>query len=288
MIDGFSHETGKSVNLLCQSLGVSRSGFYDYLKNKMVKKESENAIKNQIEQITLEYPRYGYRRVTMELKRRQFEINHKKVLRIMSESDLLCKSKRKFMTTTDSNHALPIYPNLIKGIVPTDINQVWVADITYIALTSGRFIFLAVVIDLYSRKVVGWDLREDLSKALVVHALEMAIVRRRPPQGLIHHSDRGVQYASYEYTDILKSNNFQISMSRKGNPYDNAVCESFNKTLKWDEVRLNEYDNYYEAKNHIANYIENIYNAKRLHSSLNYRPPDEFEEDLVKSQLVCT
>ena len=235
MIDSFS-QNGKSVNLLCQALGVSRSGFYDYLKNKMTKKEEENLIKNQIEQIALEYPRYGYRRVTRELKRRQFEINHKKVLRIMDENDLLCKPKKKFMLTTDSNHTLSIYPNLIKGIALTGINQVWVSDITYIALTSGRFVFLAVVLDLYSRKVVGWDLGEDLSKALVVHALEMAIVRRQPPQGLIHHSDRGVQYASYEYIDILKLNGFQISMSRKGNPYDNAVCESFNKTLKWDEV----------------------------------------------------
>ncbi|KKQ92380.1 MAG: Integrase, catalytic region [Candidatus Woesebacteria bacterium GW2011_GWA2_40_7] len=245
----------------------------------------EELVKNQIEQIALEYPRYGYRRITEELKRRDFIVNHKRVLKLMQEEDLLCKHKKKFMVTTDSNHPLPIYPNLIKGMIVTRINQIWVADITYIPLTTGKFVFLAVVLDLYSRKVVGWHLGSDLSSILVCHALQMAILSRKPPAGLTHHSDRGVQYASYEYTNILKLNNIQISMSRKGNPYDNAVCESFNKTFKWDEVRLNKYNNYFEAKEAIANYIEQIYNAKRLHSSLNYRPPNEFEESLINSQL---
>jgi len=245
----------------------------------------EELVKNQIEQIALEYPRYGYRRITMELKRRDFYVNHKKVLRLMQEEDLLCKHKKEFMITTDSNHDLPIYPNLIKELVVDRINQVWVADITYIPLTTGRFVFLAVVLDLFSRKIVGWHLGKDLSASLVVSALQMAMLTRKPPAGLIHHSDSGVQYASHEYTNILKLNNFEVSMSRKANPYDNAVCESFNKTLKWDEVRLNEYNNYFEAKEAIANYIEQIYNAKRLHSSLNYRPPNEFEESLINSQL---
>lgn len=251
--------------------------------------KDEEIIKNQIEEIALEFPRYGYRRITKELNRRGFPINHKPILRIMNENSLLCKSKRKFVATTDSDHNLPIYPNLLRfkndngeweKLAVTKINQVWVSDITYIYLTTGKFVFLAVILDLYSRKVVGWNLGENLETSLIVSALQMAIEKREPPAGLVHHSDRGVQYASYEYTDILKTNNFKISMSRKGNPYDNATCESFNKTFKGDEVRLNEYDSFIEVKLHIANFIENIYNRKRLHSSLGYRPPEEFENSL--------
>lgn len=282
---------GVMVTSLCRTLGVSRSGYYGYVeaKNNMSTTKNEEMIKNQIEQIALKFPRYGYRRITKELVRRGCPINHKPVLRIMGKNDLLCKHKKKFVVTTDSNHDLKIYPNLLKfkdqngnweKREVTTINQVWVSDITYIPLTSGRFVFLAVIVDLYSRKVVGWRVGENLSTELIVLALRMAIEKRKPSAGLIHHSDRGVQYASQEYTEMLKTNNVQISMSRKGNPYDNAVCESFNKTLKWDEVRLNEYDNYFEAKLRIDNFIENIYNLERLHSSLYYRTPDEFENDL--------
>ncbi len=292
---------GVSVTSLCRTLSVSRSGYYGYLESKnpknhmaKIKKENEEIIKNQMEQIALKFPRYGYRRITKELIRRGFNINHKPVLRIMGENDLLCKHKKKFVVTTDSNHSLKIYPNLLKfknqngeweKLAITNINQVWVSDITYIPLTNGRFVFLAVVLDIYSRKVVGWNAGENLSTELIVLALQMAIEKRKPSAGLIHHSDRGVQYASYEYTDILKTNNFLISMSRKGNPYDNAVCESFNKTLKNDEVKINEYDSYLEAKLRIDYFIKITYNTERLHSSLNYRPPEEFENELTKGGI---
>jgi len=289
---------GVTVTNLCRTLGVSRSGYYGYLESKnnmaKIKKEKEEIVKNQIEQIVLKFPRYGYRRITRELIRRGFNINHKPVLRIMGENDLLCKHKKKFVVTTDSNHDLKIYPNLLKfknrngeweKLAVAKINQVWVSDITYISLTSGGFVFLAVILDLHSRKIVGWNLGENLSTELIVSALQMAISTRKPPAGLIHHSDRGVQYCSGEYTGILKTNNFLISMSRKGNPYDNAVCESFNKTLKWDEVRLNEYENYLEAKLRIDNFIKVTYNQERLHSSINYRTPEEFESDLNKSEI---
>jgi len=287
---------GVAVTSLYRVLGVSRHAYYSYLKTNMAKVKDDQIVKNQIEQIALEFLRYGYRRITRELTRRGFKANHKRVLRIMDENDLLCQTKKKFMVTTDSNHNLPIYPNLLKNengekIVVTTINRVWVADITYITVAgvgqSGqRFVFLAVILDLYSRRVVGWHLGENLSSGLVISALQMAIERRKPPAGLIHHSDRGVQYASREYTDILKANSFLISMSRKGNPYDNAVCESFNKTLKADEVRLNEYENYFEAKLRVDNYIGNIYNRKRLHSSLNYRTPEEFENSLINDRIT--
>lgn len=276
---------GFKLTDLCRSLSISRNSYYWYLKNNMVKNIMNELIKNQIEQITLEYQRYGYRRITRELKNRGFSINHKKTLRIMKENDLLCKVKRKFMITTDSNHNYPIFPNLIKDLKITTVNQVWAADITYIRLASGRFVFLAIVLDLYSRKVVGWNLGENLSSDLVISALKMAIEKRHPSPGLIHHSDRGIQYASLNYTNLLLTNSFQISMSRKANPYDNALVESFNKTLKWDEVYTNEYDSYTEAKLRIANYIENIYNAKRLHSSLNYRSPEQFERLLINSNI---
>lgn len=289
---------GLSVTSLCQTLSVSRSGYYGYLESKnnmaKIKEEKEKIIKNQIEQIALKFPRYGYRRITRELVRHGFAINHKPVLKIMGKNDLLCKHKKKFMVTTDSNHELKIYPNLLRfknsngewgKLVVTNINQVWVSDITYIPLTSGRFVFLAVILDLYSRKIVGWNLGKNLSTELIVSALQMAISTRKPPAGLIHHSDRGVQYCSWEYTSILKAHSFLISMSRKGNPYDNAVCESFNKTLKWDEVRLNEYENYLEAKLHIDNFIKVTYNQERLHSSISYRSPEEFECDLNKGEI---
>jgi len=287
---------GVMVTSLCQALGVSRSGYYGYLavKSNMARIKNEEIITNQMEQIALKFPRYGYRRITHELKRRGYHINHKAVLRLMNENDLLCQHKKKFVVTTDSNHNLPIYQNLLKfkndsgvweKLIVTRINQVWVSDITYIPLTTGKFVFLAVILDLYSRKIVGWNLGESLETRLIVSALQMAIESRQPSAGLVHHSDRGVQYASYEYTNILKTNNFLISMSRKGNPYDNAVCESFNKTLKWDEVRINEYDNLLEAKLRIDNFIRVTYNDERLHSSLGYRTPNEFENKLNKGEI---
>ncbi len=282
---------GFAITNLSRVLGVSRNGYYSHKKNSMAKVKNDDIILNEISKTIIDWPRYGYRRIARELKGKGFKVNRKRVLRIMRDNDLLVKTKKKFHSTTDSNHGLAIFPNLLKNkagekLAVTAINQVWVSDITYIPLTTGRFVFLAVVLDLYSRKVVGWNLGTNLSTDLVVSALQMAIERRVPSAGLIHHSDRGVQYASREYTDILKTNQFQMSMSRKGNPYDNAFCESFMKTFKWDEVDLNEYDNYEEAKLRIENFIENIYNRKRLHSSLNYRSPDTFESELFSQQIT--
>ncbi len=284
-------ESGFVIANLCRVLGISRNAYYAQKKNSMAKAKDDETILNEIGSIIIDFPRYGYRRIAKELKIRKFKVNRKRVLRIMRENDLLVRTKKKFHPTTDSNHGFTIYPNLLgemkeRGTEITVINQVWVSDITYIPLTTGRFVFLAVVLDLYSRKVVGWNLGTNLSTDLVVSALQMAIQRRKPPAGLIHHSDRGVQYASREYTEILIDNNFQISMSRKGNPYDNAFCESFMKTFKWEEVDLNEYDSYEEAKLRVENFIEKIYNAKRLHSSLNYRSPEQFETELFNLQIT--
>lgn len=282
---------GFAITDLSRVLGVSRNAYYHYKRNSMAKVKNDEIILNEISKAIIDWPRYGYRRIARELKGKGFKMNRKRVLRIMRANDLLVKTKKKFHATTDSNHGLAIFPNLLKNkagekLAVTAINQVWVSDITYIPLTTGRFIFLAVVLDLYSRKVVGWNLGTNLSTDLVVSALQMAIQNRKPSAGLIHHSDRGVQYASREYTDILKTNQFQMSMSRKGNPYDNAFCESFMKTFKWDEVDLNEYDTYEEAKLRIENYIENIYNRERLHSSLNYRSPDTFETELFNQHIT--
>lgn len=283
--------SGFALTNLCRVLGVSRNGYYTHKKNYMTKVKNDDIILNKIGSIIIDYPRYGYRRITKELKGKGFKVNRKRVLRITRTNSLLVKTKKKFHVTTDSNHGLAIFPNLLKNksgekLAVTGVNQVWVSDITYIPLTTGRFVFLAVVLDLYSRKVVGWNLGTNLSTDLVVSALQMAIQMRNPPAGLIHHSDRGVQYASETYTNILKTNQFQMSMSRRGNPYDNAFCESFMKTFKWEEVDINEYDNYGEAKVRIENFIENIYNAKRLHSSLNYRSPEQFETALFNLQIT--
>ena len=284
-------EQGFPLTALCTALTVSRNAYYVHERNSMAKAKDDDIVLNEMGSIVIDYPRYGYRRIARELKTRKFKVNRKRGLRLMRENNLLVKVKKKFHSTTDSAHGFTIYPNLLKemkerGEEVTRVNQVWVSDITYIALASGRFIFLAVVLDLYSRKVVGWNLGTNLSTDLVVLALQMAREKRHPPAGLIHHSDRGAQYASEIYTNILKANEFQISMSRKGNPYDNAVCESFMKTFKWEEVDLNEYDSYDEAKLRIENFIENIYNQKRLHSSLNYRSPEQFETELLNLQIT--
>jgi putative transposase len=219
---------------------------------------------------------YGYRRITAELHRRGIAVNHKKVLKLMRQSDLLVRPLRGFVITTDSRHNYPVYPNLYQNQWPSVPNQIWAADITYIRLPLG-FCYLAAILDLYARKVIGWALEKHLEARLAVAALKMALGERKPPAGLIHHSDRGVQYASGEYTDLLKQHGFRISMSRKGNPYDNAALESFMKTLKKEEVYLNEYRTVEEARQKIGRFLEHNYNRIRLHSSLGYRPPEECE-----------
>jgi putative transposase len=266
---------GQAVNALCQMTGISRAGFYRARTPRQAS-PVEMEIRDEMQKIALESPAYGYRRISAELEKRGFAVNHKRVLRMMREDNLLCVRRRKFVVTTDSRHNLPIYPNLAGNMMLTAINQLWVADITYIRLRV-EFVYLAVVLDAFSRRVIGWALGRTLEAGLAVAALQMALLERKPQPGLVHHSDRGVQYASHEYTDVLKQQDAQISMSRKGNPYDNAACESFMKTLKYEEVYRNEYRDFQEATMCIGEFLERVYNEKRLHSALGYLPPAEFE-----------
>jgi len=255
--------------------GLNRAGFYR-VRTPRQATPVEMEIRDEMQKIALESPAYGYRRITAELQKRGFAVNHKRVLRMMHEDNLLCVRRRKFVVTTDSRHGLRVYPNLAAEIMPTAINQLWVADITYIRLRA-EFVYLAVVLDAFSRRVVGWALGRTLEAGLATAALEMALADRKPQPGWVHHSDRGVQYASSEYTERLRQHQAQISMSRKGNPYDNAACESFMKTLKYEEVYRNEYRDFQEARARIGEFLERVYNQKRLHSALGYLPPTEFE-----------
>ncbi len=259
-------------------LGMSRATLY---RQRDREAETETAVRDAIQRIALEMPCYGYRRVTAELRRRGHTVNHKAVLRLMHEDNLLClRRKRGFMVTTDSRHAHPVYPNLARDMRPTSINQLWVADITYIRL-AREFIYLAVVMDAYSRRVIGWALERYLDSDLTVAALRMALQARTVTSSLIHHSDRGVQYAASDYTELLIAHDIRISMSRVANPYDNAQAERFMRTLKYEEVYLSDYDTLAEARTSIKHFLEEVYNRKRLHSSLGYVPPAEFEQSLL-------
>ena len=258
-------------------MDIPRSTYYYKAKGKSdedLKKEQD--ILDRIDWIACEYPRYGYRRITKHLHREGIKVNHKKVLRLMRENSLLCSVKRKWVETTDSRHSFRRYPNLIKDKTAYQPNQIWASDITYIRIITG-FVYLAVILDLYSRKVIGYAISRSLDGQLVIQALKSAIKWRKPLKGCIHHSDQGVQYACIEYVDILNKKGFDISMSSKGNPYDNAFVESFFKTLKQEEVYLNDYHTFDDVAESIPFFIEEVYNAKRLHSSLGYVPPDEFE-----------
>lgn len=263
------------MSALCQMTGLSRAGFYRWRAPRQ-SMPVEMAVRDQMQKVALEWPCYGYRRITLELQKRGFAVNHKRVLRLMREDNLLCVRRRGFVVTTDSRHHLPVYPNLARGMTPAAVNQLWVADITYIRLRT-EFVYLAVVLDAFSRRVIGWALGRSLEASLAVSALRMALTERQPVPGLIHHSDRGVQYASDDYTGMLKEHEAIISMSRRGNPYDNATCESFMKTLKYEEVYRNEYRDFHEAHASIGEFLERVYNQKRLHSALGYLPPAEFE-----------
>jgi len=265
-------------------MNLARSSFY--YKSRAASPDRmklEADLMDCIEAICLEFPRYGYRRVSQQLKREGWLVNHKKVLRLMRESDLLCQVKRKRVKTTNSTHCLPIYPNLVKDIVISRLNQVWIADITYIRIQTG-FVYLAAILDAYSRRAIGYAISESIDTALTLKALRMAMNNRHTAPGLIHHSDQGVQYASREYVEKLNSHGFEISMSRKGNPYDNATMESFFKTLKYEEVYLCEYKTLDDVMNRLPYFIEEVYNLKRLHSALGYRPPDEFGRLLVMKE----
>ena len=262
---------------------LPRRSYYYKLKNR----PSDEALEDRIGDICLEFSGYGYRRVTQQLKREGCTVNHKKVARIMRERGWSCRPrKRKWVTTTNSNHGLPIYPNLMKGLTVSTVNQVWVADITYIRILSC-FVYLAIILDTFSRKAIGYALSSNVDTRLTLDALRMAIHHRQPAPGCIHHSDRGIQYASYDYVKELTFRGFQISMSRKGNPYENAYAESFIKTLKAEEVHLWEYCSMQDAQERIPYFIEDVYNQKRLHSSLGYRPPCEFETMVTLTKYPC-
>lgn len=266
-----------SIERMCQLAQVSRAGFYRSLQEPPPVKE-EMEVRAAIQQIVLEHRRrYGYRRVAAELRRRGLRINHKRVARLMREDNLLAVQPRAFVVTTNSKHELEVFVNLASRMKLTAINQLWVADLTYIRLQT-EFVYLAVVLDAFSRKVVGWALERTLATRLAKAALEQALAERQPPPGLVHHSDRGVQYASDEYMTVLQQHQMLPSMSRPANPYDNASCESFIKTLKQEEIYVNQYRDLEHLHAHIAEFIDQYYNRCRLHSALGYKAPEEFEQ----------
>jgi transposase InsO family protein len=266
-----------SIERMCQLGQVSRAGFYRSLQER-APVEEDMEVRSAVQQVALEHRRrYGSRRIVGELRRRGMIVNRKRVSRILREDHLLAIQPRSFVVTTDSDHELEVYLNIASRMEPTGINQLWVADITYIRLQS-EFVYLAVVLDAYSRKVVGWALDQTLATRLPLAALEQAITERNPPPGLVHHSDRGVQYASGDYVRTLRKHQLIPSMSRPANPYDNASCESFIKTLKREEIYVNEYRDLDHLRANITEFIDRYYNRYRLHSALGYRPPEEFEQ----------
>jgi len=266
-----------SVERMCYLAQVSRAGFYRSLAERRPAEE-EMEVRSAVQQIALEHRRrYGYRRITAELRRRGMRVNRKRVSRILREDNLLAVQPRAFVVTTDSRHELEVYLNLAGRMKLTGINQLWVADITYIRL-QAEFVYLAVILDAFSRKVVGWALDRTMAAELAIAALEQAIAERQPPPGTVHHSDRGVQYASGDYVSILRQHQMIPSMSRPANPYDNASCESFLKTLKREEIYANEYQDRDHLRANLEAFIERYYNRCRLHSALGYRPPEEFEQ----------
>ena len=272
------NERALSVRRQCRIARVSPSTYYAWGNRGKVhgRLGLELALVSQVQAIVQEFTGYGYRRVTRELGRRGIVVNKKCVQRLMQHHHLQRRTKRRFVRTTNSEHNLPVYPNLVKELVIERPNQLWAADITYVRLPRG-FVYLAVILDLFSRKVIGWALSGSLKASLTIEALQMALEARPIEPGLIHHSDRGLQYASDQYVALLMQHGITISMSRRGNPYDNATMESFMKTLKVEEVYLNEYATEAEARENIGAFMETMYNIKRLHSSLGYRSPDEFE-----------
>jgi putative transposase len=271
--------TRMSVVQMCEVAGFSRSGYYRFL-DPVKPAPADMDLRDEIQKIALEWPCYGSRRITQELKARKWDVNRKRVQRLMREDNLLCVTKRRFVVpTTNSAHGLKVYPNRAASMILTGVDQLWVADITYIRLEE-EFVYLAVILDAYSRRVIGWHLDQGLDDSLTLNALHMALRTRTVPPGLVHHSDRGVQYASNDYTQTLQDHRIEISMSRKANPWDNAACESFMKTLKYEEVYRTEYRNLAHARSAIGEFLEKVYNQKRLHSALSYRSPVEFESSL--------
>jgi len=280
-----SLQGGLSIERMCQLTTVSRRSFYRSLQERHPVEE-EMEVRSAIQEIALEHRRrYGYRRITAELHRRGMPINHKRVVRMMREDNLLAMQPKRFVVTTNSDHKLEIYLNLAARMKLTGVNQLWVADITYIRL-KAEFVYLAVILDGFSRKVVGWELDRTLAARLTIAALEQAIEKRGPEPGLVHHSDRGFQYACAEYIAILETYRMVSSMSRPANPYDNASCESFIQTLKREEIYANKYDNLEQLRSNIEEFVEEYYNRQRLHSALGYRSPEEFEQPTDRSNLA--
>jgi putative transposase len=275
-------DRGLTIRRMVKLGGVSRAGFYRFgaIAGKPGR-DDDMDLRDAIQRIALEWPSYGRPRITAELRRQGWKVNPKRVYRLMREDNLLCVRKRKFVVaTTDSDHGRRVYANLAAQMTLNGINQLWVADITYIRLET-EFVYLAVVIDAFSRRVIGWALDRTIEDDLTLAALRMALDRRRPLAGLVHHSDRGSQYASGDYTDLLKTHGCEISMSHKASPWENAGCESWMKTLKHEEVYRQEYRDLAEARASIERFIEKVYNQRRLHSALGYLPPVEFEAGLA-------
>jgi transposase InsO family protein len=277
-------QEGFSVTEACRAVGLSRAGFYRHYEEH-APAQADVELRDAIHKIALENRFYGYRRVTAALQQQDWAVNHKRVSRLMRVDNLLALRKKRYVLTTDSHHPFAIYPNLVPRLVVSSINQLWVADITYIRLRE-TFLYLAVILDAHSRKAVGWELGNTLEASLAVTALQRAIADRAMESGIVHHSDRGVQYASGDYVALLEANGFLISMSRTGNPYDNAKAESFMKTLKCEEVYLKTYRDREEVRASIAHFIEEVYNRKRLHSALGYLPPASFEEAAARQHSV--
>ena len=271
----------RALRALGKAVGLSRSTIFRHLHAPSSSSSLNNDVelRGQIQSIALEMRSYGYRPITKELHRRGVNVNHKRVLRLLREDNLLCLRRQVFVRTTDSNHSLPVYSNLARGLALSNINQLWVADITYIRLRR-EFVYLAVILDAYSRRCIGWALSRHIDTQLTLKALRLALQTRTVPPGLIHHSDRGVQYASADYVALLQEHKIQISMSRTGNPYDNAKAERFMRTLKYEEIYLNDYETLAEVLASVQHFIEAVYNRKRLHSAIGYLPPAEFEASL--------
>jgi len=268
---------------------IPSSTYYYKPKDGLSQKKRDADIADAIEAIALDFPAYGYRRVTAALRRKKMVANHKKVLKIMKKMGIQCRKRKRFVSTTDSKHGLRTYPNLAKDLILNRTDQLWCADITYIRILTG-FVYLAAIIDVFSRKIVGYALGRTLAAELPLEALKMAMGERNTDD-LVHHSDKGIQYCSHDYIDLLNANGILVSMSAKGSPYENAFIESFFKTLKAEEVYLWEYETYSDVTSRIPYFIEDVYNSKRLHSSIGYLPPEEFEDIFIKNkscELVVT
>jgi transposase InsO family protein len=277
---------GLTIREMCTSTGISRASYYRSWK-KSEPKQEQLALRDAIQRLALKDRHCGYRRIGRLLKREGWLINHKRVLRLMREDNLLSLRRRRFVVTTDSRHSWAVYPNLARRMELSGINQLWVADITYVRLQQ-EFVYLAVILDVYSRRVVGWSLSRKLESGIALEALESALRQRQPPPGLTHHSDRGVQYASIRYVERLDAAGITISMSRPGNPYDNAWAESFMKTLKAEEVDGQRYRHFDEARASIGTFMEEVYNKQRLHSALKYLSPMEFETNIANNPAASS